>query len=144
MTNKKSKFAIAISATVVAGALALGAVASAAGSGSDTSGIPSTSGRQHLTGHLTAQQKCDKAPQVDARVTTLKQRIEQRLATLRANKAKADSAGNTVRSQRIQHRIDRLTKVETRVDTRYAKFETWVQANCGGNPVTPGSGTTGA
>jgi hypothetical protein len=129
--NKKSTFAIAISSTVIVGALALGAAASAAGS--DHSGTPgSTTGRQHLT----TQQKCDKVPQVEARVATAKQRIEQRLATLQANKAKADAAGNTVRSQRIQQRIDRLTKAETRIDTKVAKVEAWAATNCGTTTTT--------
>jgi hypothetical protein len=139
--NTKSKFAIAISSTVIAGALALGAAASAAGSdhsGASSSTPGTTSGRQHLT----TQQKCDKVPQVEARVATAKQRIEQRLATLQANKAKADAAGNTVRSQRIQQRIDRLTTAETRIDTKVAKIEAWATANCG--TTTPTAAPAGA
>jgi hypothetical protein len=137
--NNKSKFAIAISSTVLVGSLAIGAVASAAG-GTASSGNPvNPSGRPHLT----TQQKCDKAPQVEARVTTMKQRIDQRLTALKDKKAQADAAGNTVRSQRIQQRIDRLTQAETRAEAKYAKFEAFVQANCGTTP-TSGAPSTGA
>jgi hypothetical protein len=145
--NKKSKLAIAISSTVLVGSLALGAVASAAGGGGNggNGGNPvNPSGRPHLTTpHLTTQQKCDKAPQVEARVTTMKQRLDQRLTTLKDKKAHADAAGNTVRSQRIQQRIDRLTQAETRAEAKYAKFEAFVQANCGTTP-TSGAPSAGA
>jgi hypothetical protein len=139
--NNKSKLAIAFSSTVLVGCLTLGAVASAAGNG----GNPvNPSGRPHLTTpHFTTQQKCDHASQVETKVTTVKQRIDQRLATLKDNKTKADAAGNTERSKRIQQRIDRLTQVEARIDAKYAKFESFVQANCSTTPTSTAS-TTGA
>jgi hypothetical protein len=140
--NKKSKILTAISATVVAGALTFGAVASAAGTGGgagNNTGTPGTNGGQART-HLTTQQKCDHAAQVEAKVTTMKQRIDQRLATLKDRKAQADAAGNTTRSARIQQRIDRLTQNEARIDAKYAKFESFVQANCTSGATT----TTGA
>jgi hypothetical protein len=135
MTNKKSKFLLAISTTAIAGALTFGAVASAAGNGGDGTRPSKPAAGQHLT----TQQKCDHATQVEAKVTTMKQRIDQRLATLKDRKAKADAAGNTQRSQRIQQRIDSLTQTEARIDAKYAKFESFVQANC-----TSATTTTGA
>jgi hypothetical protein len=138
--NKKSKILTAIATTAVAGALTFGAVASAAGTGGNSNaGTPGATGGPART-HLTTQQKCDHAAQVEAKVTTMKQRIDQRLATLKDRKAKADAAGNTTRSARIQQRIDRLTQTEARIDAKYAKFESFVQANCGTGATT----TTGA
>jgi hypothetical protein len=135
--NKKSTFLTAIAATAVAGALTFGAVASAAGAGgSSNPGGPGSKGGPART-HLTTQQKCDHAAQVETKVTTVKQRIDQRLATLKDRKATADAAGNTQRSQHIQQRIDHLTQTEARIDAKYAKFESFVQANC-----TPGATTT--
>jgi hypothetical protein len=136
MTNKKSKFLIAISTTAIAGALTFGAVASAAGTGGGGT-HPSNPSNPTARQHLTTQQKCDHAAQVETKVTTMKQRIDQRLATLKDRKVKADAAGNTQRSQHIQQRIDHLTQTEARIDAKYAKFESFVQANC-----TPGATTT--
>lgn len=125
--NNKSKFAVALTSTVLVGTLAIGAVASAAGGGTSADGTDA--GRQGLP-HLTAQQKCDKQPEIASRVTTAKQRIEQRIAALQQRKDAADAAGHTERSARLQQHIDRLHKVETRIDTKYANYQTWVKANC--------------
>ena len=126
--NKKNKFAAAIATTVLVGTLTVGAVASAAGS-SGRDGADNGARRQGMP-HLTTQQKCDKQSEIATRVTTTKQRIEQRIATLQAKKAKADAAGNSERSAHIQQRIERLQKAQTRIDAKYAKFQTWVQTNC--------------
>lgn len=131
--NNKSRFAVALTSTVLIGTLAIGAVASAAGGGGTSADGPGT-GRQglpHLTAqHLTTQQKCDKQPEIASRVTTAKQRLEQRIATVQQRKDAADAAGHTERSAKLQQRIDRLHKVETRIDTKYADYQTWVKANC--------------
>ncbi len=126
--NNKSKFAVALTSTVLIGTLAIGAVASAAGGGGTSADGPGT-GRQGLP-HLTTQQKCDKQPEIASRVTTAKQRLEQRIATVQQRKDAADAAGHTERSAKLQQRIDRLHKVETRIDTKYADYQTWVKANC--------------
>jgi hypothetical protein len=122
--DTKKKYAIGLTSIVLAGTLALGSVASAAGN-DDTGG-----GRRGNRPRLTAEQKCEYQEQIAERVATLQQRIADRLIELDSKRATADDAGDTELVAKLDTRIERLQTAQERVDARFAKFQTWVASNC--------------
>lgn len=120
--NKRSKYAIGIASVVLTGTLAVGAVASAAGTGD---GI----GRRHHI-HLTDEQKCDHQEDIAAKVTSVQEKIATRVSTLQDKRAEAQAAGETDRVTNIDRRLDRLAKVSERITAKYGEFQTWAADNC--------------
>jgi hypothetical protein len=124
--NTKQKYALGISSIVLAGTLAFGSVASAAGNGNDNG----TGGQRGNRPHLTTEQKCDRQEQIAERVAKVQQRIADRLATLDDKRAAAEVEGDTELVAQLDQRISRLETVQQRVETRYAKYTTWVGEHC--------------
>jgi hypothetical protein len=123
--NTTKKYALGITSMVLAGTLALGTVASAAGN--DNGGL---GGRRGNRPHLTAEQKCEYQDQIGERVAKLQQRVADRLTTLNEKRTEADAAGDTELVAKLDQRISRLEKAQQRVETRYGKYQTWVSENC--------------
>jgi len=90
--------------------------------------------------HLTAQQKCDKQDEIATRVANLKQRVATRQGVLQDRLAKAQAAGRTEAVTRIQGRLDHIDTLNQRIDTRYAKYQTWVAAHCDAPTTTTAAG----
>ena len=122
--KQRHKIAIGFTSIVLAGTLGLGAVASAAGAGEGDGG-----GRRQVP-HLTAAEKCEKRDEIEARAADRQAKISERVAALQAKRAEAETAGDTAKVERIDHRLARLEKVSTRIAERLAKFSTWVAENC--------------
>jgi hypothetical protein len=125
--NTKNRYALAIGSVVLAGTLAIGTVASAAGNGDGSGG--GLGGRGHRP-HLTAEQKCTEQEAIGAKVAKVQARVADRLLVLQDKRDAAQTAGDTELVARIDHRIDRLTKVQQRIETRYGKYQVWVTDNC--------------
>ena len=122
--KQRSKIAIGFTSIVLAGTLGLGAVASAAGAGEGDGG-----GRRPVP-QLTAAAKCEKSDEIEARAADRQAKISERVAALQAKRVEAETAGDTAKVERIDHRLARLEKVSTRIAERLAKFSTWVAENC--------------
>jgi hypothetical protein len=120
---------------VVAGAMSLGSVgvavaAPASGSGTG-SGAPAPKIGKHFN--------CANAPRALARIDKGEALITKRLPKLEGAEEKAQQHGNTTRALRIEKRIDRLTKLQTKGNGLIAK----VEAKCPNTaPLSP-SGSTG-
>lgn len=122
--NRTVKHAIGIGSIVLAGTLAVGSIASAAGR-DDDGGI----GRRHRI-HLTDEQKCDRQQQIGERVAKVQQRIAERLAELGDRRDAAEAEGDTELVAQLDRRIERVTTLQERVDARYAGYQTWVSEHC--------------
>lgn len=120
--QQRSKLAIGFTSIVLAGTIAIGSVASAAGSGDGDGGT----GRSQLT----TEQKCTRADEFLARAPELQERIAERIATLEEKRSQAAANDNTRRVERIDARLARLQRISERIDTRVAKVTTWVSTNC--------------
>lgn len=121
--KQRTKYSIGITSIVLAGTLGLGTMAFAAG-GDDGAG----GGRNHP--RLTDEQKCNGQDEVVAKAAAAKERSAARVATLTEKRAAAEAAGNTKLVARIDKHLARLAKLSDRIDTRVAKFQTWVAENC--------------
>jgi len=119
--NLTSKILTAVTSTVVATAIGLGAMASA--SAPMTVTPPSTPA-------ATVQQKCDREPTITARYDKVHARVEARITKLQARHDKAVAAGHTKVAHRLERVIARLQQFDTRITARYDKYEAWVVANC--------------
>lgn len=120
--QQRNKLALGLTSIVLAGTIALGSVASAAGSGDGDGGT----GRAQLT----TEQKCTKADEFLARAPETQERIAERIATLEERRAEAEANGNTRRVERLDARLARLQRISDRIDARVAKVTTWVSTNC--------------
>jgi hypothetical protein len=123
--QQRSKYAMSIAGVVLAGTLAVGAVASASGNG-DGDGLGA---RRHHR-HLTLEQKCEHQDDIATKVATAQERIATRIATLQDKRATAETAGDTELVAKIDHRIERLNKLSERITTRYGTFQVWASEHC--------------
>ena len=132
-----SKKLIATGAGILAaGTFAVG-IASAAGTGTTTPADPTT---QVTHAKLTPAEKCAKQDEIAARVAKAKQRIADRKAALETRRATAVSKGHTKVVARIDQRLPHLQPVSDRIDARYARYQTWVAANCSTTTTTAAAG----
>jgi hypothetical protein len=101
----------AVAATVICGAVALGTggAAFAATPGS----TPAATGAHH----------CTRADKALARVEKAETAATQRLTKLQADETKLTTAGRTKAAARVEKRITRLNKIETRAGTLATKIE---------------------
>ncbi len=120
--KQRTKYTIGITSIVLAGTLGLGTMAFA---GEDDG----TGGRNRP--RLTDEQKCDNQDEIVAKAATAQERIATRVATLTEKRAAAEAAGETDKVAKIDKHLARLAKLSDRIDTRLAKFQTWVADNCG-------------
>jgi hypothetical protein len=119
--NITKKLAAAATGTVVAVAIGLGSMASAAAPTETT--VPSTPAHS-------VQAKCDREPAITARYDKAHTNITKRLANLQTRHDKAVAAGHDKQAKRLERLIQRVQKLDTRITTKYNRYETWVQANC--------------
>ena len=119
--NITKKLAAAVTGTVVAAAIGLGSMASAAAPAETT--VPSTPA-------ASVQAKCDREPAITERYTKAHTNITTRLAKLQARHDKAVAAGHDKVAKRLERVIQRVQKLDTRITTKYNRYETWVQSNC--------------
>lgn len=122
--QQRSKLAIGFTSIVLAGTLALGAVASAGGNGEGEN-----FGRRHRR-HLTDEQKCNNSEAIEARVLTFQEKMAERVTTLQEKRTEAEAAGDTELVAQIDHWLERLDQLGTRVSERLGGFQTWVIENC--------------
>ncbi len=122
--KQRNKIVIGFTSIVLAGTLGLGAVASAAGTGEGDGG-----GRRQMP-QLTAAEKCEKRDEIEARAAERQAKITERVAALQAKRLEAETAGDTAKVERIDHRLARLARVSTKIGERMARFATWVAENC--------------
>lgn len=119
--NISKKLAAAVTGTVVAAAIGLGSMASAAAPAETT--VPSTPA-------ASVQAKCDREPAITERYTKAHTNLTERLTKLQARHDKAVAAGHDKAAKRLERLIQRVQKLDTRITTKYNRYETWVQANC--------------
>jgi hypothetical protein len=119
--NLTSKILTAVTGTVVATAIGLGAMASA--SAPMTVTPPSTPA-------ATVQQKCDREPTITVRYDKVHARIAARITQLQARHDKAVAAGHTKVAHRLERVITRVQKFDGKITARYDKYEAWFAANC--------------
>ncbi len=119
--NKPRTLAISFGSIVLAGTLAFGAVASAAGDDDGT-------GRRHP--RLSAEEKCERHDEIVSRAEALQEKIADRVVALGERRAEAEAAGDTEAVERIDRRLDRMDRVSTKIDDRLTKFETWTSEHC--------------
>lgn len=119
--NKPRTLAIAFGGIVLAGTLAFGAVASAAGNEDGT-------GRQRP--RLTAEEKCERHDEIVSRAGTLQDKIAERVVALGERRAEAEAAGDTDVVARIDRRLERMDRLAGKISERLEKFETWTVEHC--------------
>ncbi len=117
------KLSAVVTGTVVAAAIGLGSMASAAAPADVAVRTASTTN---------VQAKCDREPAITQRYDHTHANITKRIANLQTRHDKAVAAGHEKIAKRLQRVIDRLEKLDQRITTKYDKYETWVQANCNG------------
>ncbi len=120
--NITKKLSAVATGTVLATAIGLGSMASAAAPTVETA--PPTT--------VSVQAKCDREPTITERYQQAHAKLTKRIANLQARHDKAVAAGHEHVAQRLQRVIDRVKKLDQRITTRYGRYETWVQANCNG------------
>ncbi|MGB8860706.1 MAG: hypothetical protein WCC60_15715 [Ilumatobacteraceae bacterium] len=121
--QQRNKIVVTISSIVLAGTLAFGTVASAAG-GDDGTGAGN--GRPKLT----TEEKCAKVDEVQAHAAEVQQRISERTTVLQGKRAEAEAAGDTAKVERLDARLARLQRVSARMEARLAKVTTWAAGHC--------------
>ena len=128
--NTKQKHALGISSIVLTATLAFGSIASAAGNGNGNGDGDGIGGRRSDRPQLTTEQKCDRQEQITERVAKVQQRIADRLDALEDRQAAAEADGDDELMAKLDQRIVRLETLRQRVETRYAKYTTWVGEHC--------------
>ena len=121
--NITKKLSAVATGTVLATAIGLGSMASAAAPTVETA-RPTTT--------VDVQAKCDREPTITERYQQAHAKLTKRIANLQTRHDKAVAAGHEQLAQRLQRVVDRVKKLDQRITTRYGKYETWVQANCNG------------
>ncbi len=107
-----------VAATVVGGALAIGTGGAAFATTPTTgAGAPPAASR-HFS--------CTRAPKALARIDKVEAAISTRVPKLQAAESKLTAAGHTKLAARVERRINRLHKVDTRV----AALATRIEAKC--------------
>jgi hypothetical protein len=106
----------ALAATVVCGAVALGTGGAAFATTGTTNGSGSTTTARHFN--------CARAPKILARIDKVEAKVTKRLPKLEAAESKASSAGHSKLAARIENRINKLEKVNTKVAALATKIET--------------------
>lgn len=119
--NITKKLAAAVTGTVVAAAIGLGSMASAAAP-AEVSLAPKPA--------VTQQAKCDREPAITARYDKAHANLTKRITNLQARHDKAVAAGHDKLAKRLERVIERVQKLDTRITNKYNRYETWVQANC--------------
>lgn len=119
--NKPRTLALAFGGIVLTGTLAFGAIASA--QGDDDGG-----GRRRP--RLTAEEKCERQDEIVSRAITLQEKIADRVIALGERRVEAEAAGDTDAVARIDRRLDRMERLDTKITERLEKFEAWTVENC--------------
>ena len=118
--QQRTKLTVGFTTLVLAGTLAFGGLASAAGN--EEGG----NGRKQLT----TEEKCDKVDEVQARAAEIQARIAERIPVLQERRDEAEANGETERVERLDRRLARLDTITTRLAERLDKVETWAAENC--------------
>ena len=116
--NLTSKLLTGVTATVVATAIGVGSMASAA--------APSVAVRPSVD----VQAKCDREPQFTAQYDKAHAALTTRIANLQERLQKAQANGRDKLAGRLERLINRLQQTDTRITNRYDKYQTWFDANC--------------
>ena len=119
--QQRHRFLIAVSGTVLAGTLALGAAATAAGD---------DEGGATRRPQLTTEERCAKSDEIILRAGELQAKIDERIPMLETRRAEAEAAGEAARVERLDRRLARLQRVSERIPERIATVETWVAEHC--------------
>jgi len=108
----------AVAATVVCGAVALGTGGAAFATSGTANGSGSTTTARHFT--------CARAPKALARINKVEAAVTKRLPKLEAAESKASASGHSKLATRIENRINKLDKVNTKA----AALATKIEAKC--------------
>jgi hypothetical protein len=122
-----------IATVTIAGALSLGATASAGGPGD---GLGSTPER--------AARICANHDEIHDWITSRIEEVNRRLEYFRSMRARAEAAGRTELVERIDRAIARLNDRLARLQERLAKLDEWVATHCDPPPTTEPSSTAAA
>lgn len=122
-----NKYAIGFTGIVMAGTLALGAVASA-GNGNGEGGGGGMRQRDRI--QLTDEQKCELRDQIETRAGSFLERLAGRITNVETRLEAAKAAGDADLVTRLEARLERLERVQTRATERLATFRTWADDNC--------------
>ena len=76
------------------------------------------------------QAKCDREPEITAKYDATHERLTQRIAHLQERHQKAVDNGRDKLATRLERLITRVQQLDTKLTTRYEKYEAWVDANC--------------
>lgn len=112
--NITSKLLTGVTTTVVATAIGVGSMASAA--------APAPA--------VDVQAKCAREPQITAQYDTAHEALSTRIAKLQERHQTAVDNGRDKLATRLERLINRLQKVDTKITTRYGKYQAWFDANC--------------
>lgn len=116
--NLTTKLLTGTTAAVMATAIGVGSMASAA--------APTTTTRPAVD----VQARCDREPQITAKYDTTHAALTKRLENLQARLQKAQANGRDKLASRLERLIDRLQQADTKLTNRYDKYQAWFDANC--------------
>lgn len=120
MKNAK-KLTVGLASVVLAGSLAFGATASAAGSDNGDG-----NGRHRPV----AERVCNNLDRINERIAKTTERIATRTAKLQEKLAAAKAAGDSEAVARIEAALTRLGERSTRINDRVAKLPAWTAEHC--------------
>ena len=119
------KLSSTLAGLAIAGAVSVGTAGIAFGAdGGSSTTTPSADKQSRITEH------CAKAPELEQKITERLTKLNERRALLNDALTKATAANKEQLVERIQHRIDNVTKRIERVTTVQGKVTTWVTAHC--------------
>ena len=128
----------AAATAMVCGLLSLGSAGVASAATTATTTGPTTTGSVP-TGSAPAAHRftCSRAPKALARITRVENTISRHLPKWEAAEQKATSAGHTKIAARIEKRIHRLQKIDSRIGTLSHKIEAKCPTGAPGANSTP-------
>ena len=116
--NLSKKLLTGTAATVMVAGIGLGSMANA--------DAPTAAARPSVD----VQAKCDREPEITAKYDATHERLTQRIANLQERHQKAVDNGRDKLAARLERLINRVQQLDTKLTTRYEKYESWVAANC--------------
>lgn len=116
--NLSKQLLTGTAAAVMVVGIGLGSTANAA--------TPATTARPAVD----VQAKCDREPEITARYDATHERLTQRIAHLQERRQQAVDNGRDKLAARLERLITRVQQLDTKITTRYEKYEAWVAANC--------------
>jgi hypothetical protein len=116
--NLTTKLLTGVTATVVATAIGVGSMASAA--------APTPAARPAVD----VQAKCAREPQITAQYDKTHAALTKRIANLQERHDKAVANDREKLATRLERLINRLQQTDTKITNRYDKYQTWFDANC--------------